>query len=95
MTNKGKGLAALIGLGIGALAVFGYKKLPQDKKDQIKSKLDEAGNKIKETAEGVEESVSETLKNMKERFSETADDAITETKRTKEQLEKELDEVTV
>ena len=34
--DKGLGIAALIGLGVSALAVLGYKKLPKDKKDKIK-----------------------------------------------------------
>ena len=94
MTNKGKGIAALIGLGISALAVFGYKRLPQEKKDEIKSKLNDAGAKLKETAEGIEESVTDTFHNVKDKFNETTEDVVAKAKTTKAKLEKELKDAT-
>ena len=59
--DKGLGIAALIGLGVSALAVLGYKKLPKDKKDKIKSTLNDAGTKIKDTAGDVSDTVTDTL----------------------------------
>ena len=73
--QKTTGLAALIGLGIGALAFFGYKRLPQDKKDQLKGRLNDAGNKIKETAHNVEGSVKEKYDSIKEKVNEEIKDA--------------------
>jgi len=64
-TTKGTGIAALIGLGLGALAFFGYKRLPQDKKDQLKGRFNEAGNKIKDTARDVENTVKEKYDSVK------------------------------
>merc|ERR1711974_318601 len=61
--DKGLGIAALIGLGVSALAVLGYKKLPKDKKDKIKSTLNDAGTKIKDTAGDVSDTVTDTFDN--------------------------------
>jgi hypothetical protein len=58
MKNK-KGLLALLGLGLGALAIWKYKTMPEDKKQELKSKVNEAGRKIKETAQTVEDTVKE------------------------------------
>ena len=70
--NKGAGLIALGSIALGALAVFGYKRLPKEKKDAIKEKLNEAGQKVKNTYSELEAKVknqSETIEqNAQEEF---------------------------
>jgi hypothetical protein len=60
-----KGLLALIGIGLGALAFLGYKKLPSEKKDRIKAKVNQASAKLKETGRDVKESISQTYEKTK------------------------------
>jgi len=56
--NKGKGIVALAGIGLGVLAYFGYKRLPQDKKDQIAASLQDAGTSIKNSYSDIEASIA-------------------------------------
>ena len=65
MKNKNGIAAALVGLGVGALAFWGYKRMPESKKNQLKSKFNDAGRKIKETAQNVESSVKEKFEGAK------------------------------
>jgi len=66
MNTKGKGLLALVGLAAGAFAFWKYKNMTPEEKQNIKSKINETGRKIKETVGDVESSLSDkydTLKN--------------------------------
>lgn len=60
-----KGLLALVGIGLGALAFLGYKRLPSHKKDRLKAKVNEASAKLKETGREVKDSISRTYENAK------------------------------
>lgn len=75
MNNKGKGLLALVGLAAGAFAFWKYKNLSPEEKQQLKSKVNDTGRKIKDTVSDVEASISEkydTLKNKaKQEYKDT------------------------
>ncbi|MAZ28451.1 MAG: hypothetical protein CL868_15410 [Cytophagaceae bacterium] len=62
--NKGTGLLALAGIGLGVLAFFGYKRIPQEKKDAFKEKLGEAGQKVKETYNELESKIKHQAKGL-------------------------------
>lgn len=60
------GLIALIGAGIaGGLAYWKYKTMSPSEKAELKAKLNNAGDKIKETANDVENSLSEKYAQLK------------------------------
>ncbi len=65
MNNKGKGLLALVGLAAGAFAFWKYKNMSPEEKEQIKSKVNDTGRKIKETVGDVEASISEKYDSLK------------------------------
>ncbi|QIE58429.1 YtxH domain-containing protein [Rasiella rasia] len=62
------GLAALIGAGIaGGLAYWKYKTMSPEEKEQLKNRVNNAGNKLKKTTADIERSISDKyaeLKNM-------------------------------
>jgi uncharacterized protein YjbJ (UPF0337 family) len=65
MNNKGKGLLALVGLAAGAFAFWKYKNMSPEEKEQIRSKVNDTGRKIKETVGEVEASISEKYDTLK------------------------------
>ncbi|MAN58277.1 MAG: hypothetical protein CMC08_00395 [Flavobacteriaceae bacterium] len=60
-----KGLLALVGIGLGALAFFGYKRMPKQRKDQLKAKVNETTAKIRETGKEVKDSIANSYQNAK------------------------------
>lgn len=64
--NQKTGLLALIGAGIaGGLAYWKYKTMSPEEKAKLKGRVNEAGNKIKETAEDINKSISEKYTELK------------------------------
>jgi uncharacterized protein HemX len=63
--NNGKGLLALLGLGAGVFAWWKYKNMTPEEKATLKGKIDETGEKIKETYAEVEGTISEKYEQVK------------------------------
>ena len=68
--NQKTGLLALIGAGIaGGLAYWKYKTMSPEDKAKLKSRVNEAGNKIKETTADIEKSISEKYAELRQKAS--------------------------
>lgn len=65
MNSKGKGLLALAGLAAGAYAYWKYRNLSVEEKQQLKSRVQDTGRKIKNTVGDVESSISEKYESLK------------------------------
>ncbi len=63
--QQGKGLLALLGIGAGVYAWWKYKNLPQDKKDELHAKVNEVGQKVKDTYNDVESTVKSKYDEVK------------------------------
>ncbi|MAZ73435.1 MAG: hypothetical protein CMC70_09845 [Flavobacteriaceae bacterium] len=64
--NQKTGLLALIGAGIaGGLAYWKYKTMSPEERAQLKGRVNEAGNKIKETAGDINKSISDKYAELK------------------------------
>ncbi|HBR55032.1 MAG TPA: YtxH domain-containing protein [Flavobacteriaceae bacterium] len=64
------GLIALIGAGIaGGLAYWKYKTMSPEQKAELKSRVNNAGDKIKETAGDIEKSISDKYAELKRKAS--------------------------
>ena len=73
-SGQKKGIAAaIIGIGAGALAWWQYKRMSPEQKKQLKSKVNDAGNTIKDTAKDVEASISEKYDQLKGTAKEKVD----------------------
>ncbi|SDE46152.1 hypothetical protein SAMN05421636_105161 [Pricia antarctica] len=59
---------ALLGIGAGAWAFWKYKKMPQEKKDELKSKLSDAGTKLKDTVADIGAEVSDGYEQTKNKL---------------------------
>ncbi len=74
MSNKGKGLLALIGVAAGAFAFWKYKNMTPEEKQNLKDKATETGRKIKEKAGEVEDTISEKYEQLKNAARKEAND---------------------
>tara|TARA_R100000935_G_scaffold8302_7_gene17548 strand:+ start:186715 stop:186960 length:246 start_codon:yes stop_codon:yes gene_type:complete len=64
--NQKTGLIALIGAGIaGGLAYWKYKTMSPEEKAKLKGRVNEAGERIKETAGDINKSISEKYAELK------------------------------
>lgn len=63
--QNNKNWLAFLGIGVGALAFWKYKSMPQEKKDELKSKLTDAGKKLKSNVEDIETEVKDSLTQTK------------------------------
>lgn len=52
-------VAALIAAGVGALAIWQYKRLSPERKHEFKAHIDEAGNKIMNAMRDMENSIKD------------------------------------
>jgi len=69
-----KGIAAaLVGLGAGAIAWWQYKRMSPEQRKELKSKVNTAGDKIKDTAKDVESSLTEKYDQLKGSAKEKVD----------------------
>ncbi|MCM4168082.1 hypothetical protein KCTC52924_03634 [Arenibacter antarcticus] len=64
-TNNKKGILALLGIGAGAWAFWKYKTMPPEKKEALKSSINEAGDKLKKTVNELESKVAENYDRTK------------------------------
>ena len=55
--QQGKGLLALLGIGAGVYAWWKYRNLTPEKKDELHAKVNEVGQKMKDTYNDVETTV--------------------------------------
>lgn len=55
--KQGKGLLALLGIGAGVYAWWKYRNLTPEKKDELHAKVNEVGQKMKDTYNDVETTV--------------------------------------
>ena len=65
MKKQGKGLLALLGIGAGVYAWWKYKNLTPEKKEELHSKVNEVGKKVKDTYNEVESSVKNKYDDLK------------------------------
>ncbi len=56
---------ALLGIGAGAWAFWKYKKMSPEQKEELKSKLSDAGNKLKDSVNDIEAEVRDTYSKTK------------------------------
>ncbi|TDU40064.1 fatty acid retinoid binding protein Gp-FAR-1 [Gelidibacter sediminis] len=63
--QQGKGLLALLGLGAGVFAWWKYKNLSPEQKNKLHSKVNDVGQKVKDTYTEVESSVKSNLDSLK------------------------------
>ena len=70
-----KGIAAaILGLGAGAFAWWQYKRMSPEQRQRLKSKVNEAGDSIKDSARNVESSISEKYDQLKNTTKEKVED---------------------
>jgi len=62
--NK-KGLLALLGIGAGAWAYWKYKTMSPEKKEELKSAINDAGDKLKKSVNELESKVAENYDRTK------------------------------
>ena len=55
--QQGTGLLALLGIGAGVYAWWKYRNLTPEKKDELHAKVNEVGQKMKDTYNDVETTV--------------------------------------
>lgn len=63
--GKGKGLLALLGIGAGVYAWWKYKNMSPEKKEELHNKVNEAGQKVKDTYDDVESTVKSKYDELK------------------------------
>lgn len=63
--NKKTGILALLGLAGGALAYWKYKNLTPEEKANMKAKIKNTGDKLKEGVSDVENTISEKYEQLK------------------------------
>lgn len=78
-SNKGTGLLALLGIGAGVYAWWKYKNMSPEKKQQLHAKVNDVGQKVKDTYADVESTVKDkfsdvesTVKNKYDEFKNSA-----------------------
>lgn len=60
-----KGLLALLGIGAGVFAWWKYNNLSPEKKEELHGKVNEVGQRVKETYNDVESTVKSKLDELK------------------------------
>ncbi len=63
--KKGKGLLALLGIGAGAWAFWKYKSMSPDEKEELKAKISDVGEKLKNTVNDLDSTVNDEIVNIK------------------------------
>ena len=63
--QNNKGLLALLGIGAGAWAFWKYKNMSPEKKEELKSAIYKAGDKLKETVNDLESTVAKNYDRTK------------------------------
>jgi uncharacterized protein HemX len=62
--QKKKGLLALLGIGAGVFAWWKYKNMSHEKKEELHSKVNDVGQKVKDTFNDVSQKVKETVNDV-------------------------------
>ena len=65
MKGQNKGLLALLGIGAAAWAYWKYKTMPPEKKEELKSTINNTVEKVKKTVNDLESSVAENFDKTK------------------------------
>lgn len=60
-----KGLLALLGIGAGVFAWYKYRNLSPEKKQELQSKVNGVGKKIKDTVNDIENKISQKSNDLK------------------------------
>lgn len=63
--QNSKGLLALLGIGAGAWAFWKYKTMSPEKKEELKSAIGDAGDKLKKTVNELESKVTDNYERTK------------------------------
>ncbi|MBA6154471.1 YtxH domain-containing protein [Gelidibacter maritimus] len=63
--QQGKGLLALLGIGAGVFAWWKYKNLSPEQKEELHGKVNEVGQRVKDTYTEVESTVKTKLDELK------------------------------
>ncbi|MBJ7882844.1 YtxH domain-containing protein [Gelidibacter salicanalis] len=84
--GTGKGLLALLGLGAGLFAWWKYKNLSPQKKEELHSKVNEVGQKVKDKYNEVESSVKTQLDDIKNNVQDVKREAVQDVKREANEL---------
>ena len=63
--QQGKGLLALLGIGAGVYAWWKYRNMSPEKKQELHSKVNDVGQRIKDTVNDVSSSVSQKYDELK------------------------------
>lgn len=63
--QEGRGLLALLGIGAGVYAWWKYRNMSPEKKEQLHSKVNEVGTRIKDTVNDVSSTVSQKYDELK------------------------------
>ncbi len=74
--NNKNGLLALLGIGAGAWAFWKYKTMSPQEKDQLKTKINDAGEKLKKTVNDLEARVGNEYDRIKNSAKHKADEII-------------------
>ncbi len=72
--KNGKGILALLGLAAGAFAFWQYKKMPPEKKAELKDKISNAGRQLKDKINEGEASLTEKYEQLKDNAKTRAND---------------------
>ena len=72
--QQGKGLLALLGIGAGVYAWWKYKNLTPEKKEELHTKVNEVGQKVKDTYNDVESTVKDKFDELKDGAKKTVHD---------------------
>lgn len=73
-SQNNKGLLALLGIGAGAWAFWKYRNMSPNEKRELKSSLNEVGNKIKKKVDEIESTVTDNYERSKDSAKEKLKD---------------------
>ena len=74
MEKQKKGLLALLGIGAGVFAWWKYKTMSPEKKEQLHAKVNEVGQKVKDTVNDVEDTVNNKYNQFKKGVEKKVDE---------------------
>ncbi|MEO8934463.1 MAG: YtxH domain-containing protein [Xanthomarina sp.] len=81
--QQGNGLLALLGIGAGVYAWWKYKNMSPEKKEELHNKVNEVGQKVKDTYNDVESTVKNKFDELKDGAQKGLNDLQNEVKETK------------
>lgn len=72
--QQGSGLLALLGIGAGVYAWWKYKNMSPEKKEELHAKVNDVGQKVKDTYNDVESTVKSKYEELKNGVQKEAND---------------------